>query len=95
MRPFSFDARDVFRGPGHELGPRGNTEVCIKRKVRKDIYGRRITNFFLLWFLIGADMMMLLIAMFIAIVAYGYLAWATYRYIRRSFREWYERRLKP
>lgn len=50
---------------------------------------------FLLWFLIGAGAMMLLIAMFIAIVAYGYLAWATYRYMRRSFREWYERRLKP
>lgn len=47
---------------------------------------------FLLWFLIGAGMMMFLIAMLIAIVAYGYLAWATYRYIHRSLREWYERR---
>lgn len=47
---------------------------------------------FLLWFLIGAGMMMFLIAMLIAIVAYSYLAWATYRYIYSSLREWYERR---
>lgn len=47
---------------------------------------------FLLWFLIGVGMMMFLIAVIIAIVAYSYLAWATFRYIYRSLREWYERR---